>query len=159
MASMIRELAVRIFALICVVTLCIGAPAFAETSVNDSTANLLQPVGPWNLNGTQAECQLIRQFGSEVRGLVVMLSQGAGPSRFDAVLAGNAITKLPKHTKLQLQLLPNGQTFAIAAESAGIPNKNERFVRWFDADASILEDLRSTEEVSLTNGKDFDVLP
>ncbi len=142
------------FALASLAALLISDPVLAGTPVTNTTPNILQPTGPWHVNNTEAECQLMREFGTPTKGLTLFLAQGAGPDKYDAVFAGTAIPRLAKQLQLEIRLMPQAQLQAVAGDSAEIPNHGGRFVRWFNGNSTILDSLLPSQLMTLSgNGR------
>lgn len=144
-------------AMVLLAALFFAATPSAGTLATDNTRDALQPFGPWRVDSSQAECRLMREFGAGSNSLTFLLTQGAGPSRYDAVLAGTVIPKLPKSLPLDLQLFPQGTSQTVDVNSTLISKRGGRLgvVSWSDADASFLNNLEVAQHLSVSGGGDF----
>lgn len=135
----------------------LGSIASAQPTPSSlvNTPNVLQPSKPWNLNGNQAACQLVREFGTDENGLTLFLEQGAGPNYVDFWIEGSAIVKLPSKAELKLRMIPAGTEQSVTAETGKATGRKGQFVRWFNADAMLLDGLLANQRLSITDGKTF----
>lgn len=138
------------YAVISAAALALSSQAYAVPPAAELQATPLQPNGPWRVDSSQAACRLLRQFGTGSSALTFMVIQGAGPSRYDAILAGPAIPELPKRISLELRLMPQGPSQTFEASSAAIPNQAGRIISWFDAEASFLQGLEASPQLGLS---------
>lgn len=131
-------------------TLAVPSLAHAEPQV-------LQPTSPWKVDYADDECRLLRDFGAGQSALTLRFARGSGLDSFDSVLAGVAIPKLPSRLKVELKLTPQGTVQSIEGYSMGLPNRPERFIRWFDADPSLLQQLSANQLLTFSSGEAFAV--
>lgn len=133
--------------------LLLASQAFAQPDV----ASALQPQGPWKLDYADEECRLVRTFGTGQQTLVVRLARGSGLQQFDMVIAGNSIPKLPKQIKVALRLDGQDKEQEFDAYSMQVPNRPERFVRWYDGESSFLAEFTENQVITVKSGAKFSV--
>lgn len=129
-----------------------AAPLYAQ-----SLTKPLEPQGPWKLDYADDECRLIRTFGMGDQQIVLRLARGSGLQQFDMVIAGSSIPKLPKQVNVTLNLVAQGTEQQFPGYSMQIPNRPERFVRWYDGDSRLLEEFTDNQVITVKAGPEFSV--
>lgn len=102
---------------------------------------VLQPTSQWRVNYADNECQLLRIFGTGEQMVALRFARSASLATFDFVLAGPAFPRFAHRLKISLRLDPQGVETESDGFSSQIADREERFLRIFDADASFLTQL------------------
>lgn len=109
---------------------------------------VLQPTSQWRVNYADNECQLLRIFGTGEQMVALRFARSASSETFDFVLAAPAMPHFAHRLKVTLRLDPQGVETESDGFSSNIVGREERFLRIFDADASLLSQF--TPEQILT---------
>jgi TonB family protein len=139
----------------CLAALLLTLPSAAHAQTPSQPA--LQPQGPWKVDYAPEECRLVRTFGAGDQQIVMRLARGSGLQQFDMVLAGTSIPKLSRQVKMSLRLDGQGKEQQFDGYSAQVPNRPERFVRWYDGESDLLQEFTDNQAVTVAAGPSFSV--
>jgi TonB family protein len=121
-------------------------------------APVLAPSSPWRVDYADEECRLLRTFGTGADAVTMRLARGSGLESFDMVIAGTNIPRLGDDVKVTLKLEPQGTESSFDGYSMGVPNRPEKFIRWYDGNPSIFEGITDGQQVRLLADKKLDVV-
>lgn len=127
-----------------------ATPLYAQSPLKP-----LEPQGPWKVDYADDECRLIRTFGLGDQQIVLRLARGSGLEQFDMVIAGSSIPKLPKQVNVTLNLVGQGKEQQFSGYSMQIPNRPERFLRWYDGESELLGEFTDNQVISVRAGPNF----
>lgn len=129
--------------------------ARAQLPVSALPPDVLRPAGPWKVEIDPDECRLFRKFGTGDSEIVLRLARGSGFQQFDLVIAGKAIPRLKPQFSADFRLVAQSEVSSFRAYSMQVPNRPERFIRWYDGDAAILKAVTNSQVVELKVGNEF----
>ncbi|WP_260581008.1 energy transducer TonB [Sphingopyxis sp. PET50] len=128
------------------------APAHAADSP------VLAPATPWKVDYAKEECRLLRTFGTGENAVTMRLARGSGVQSFDMVIAGTKVPRLGDEVKVTMKLEPQGTLAEFDGYSMGVPNRPEKFIRWYDGSPEILAGITDDQQVRLLADKKLDVV-
>jgi TonB family protein len=129
-----------------------AAPAIAAESV------VLAPSTPWKVDYAKQECRLLRTFGTGDDAVTMRLARGSGVQSFDMVIAGARVPRLGDEVKVTMKLEPQDTLAEFDGYSMGVPNRTEKFIRWYDGSPEILAGITNDQQVRLLADKKLDVV-
>lgn len=122
-----------------------------------ATTPLVEPSSPWRVDYGDSECRLLRAFGTGDAMVMLRIARGGTSGAFDSVIAGPSIPRLPQTVPVTLALEPQTTTQEIDGYSLAVPKSADRFIRWFDADASLLGQFGADQIVRISTGERYAV--
>lgn len=129
--------------------LALGGPARAHTD------DLLIPSSKWVVDYADNGCRLTRQFGAGPKALTLRIARGASFSQYDIVLAGKSIAKLQRELEISLAIADRALgPDIISGYSMAVPDEDTRFIRMFDTEPQILEQLSDSDVLMIGAGGD-----
>lgn len=134
------------------------AAPFSMGVASAAEAAVLGPSTPWKVDYADEECRLLRTFGTGADTVTMRLARGSGLQSFDMVIAGTNIPRLGDDVKVTLKLEPQGTESSFDGYSMGVPDRPERFIRWYDGDPKILNGITNRQQVRLLADKKLDVV-
>ncbi len=127
-----------------------AAPVHAQT-----VKPPLEPSSPWKVDYADSECRLLRNFGTGEDTVVLRLARGGNPGRFDVIIAGPGIPKLPTSVAVEMKLEPQGLAQSAKAVSFAIPSGGGRYIQWFDGSFALFDRVGENQIVEFSNDKGF----
>ena len=116
----------------------------------------LQPAGPWKIDYAPNECRLVRTFGTGDEAVTLRFARGAGLGSFDMLIAGKALPKITQaHIPVKLRLDPGGAEQVFDGYAMAVPDRPERFVRWYDGTPEILAAITDSQQLQIMVGDKF----
>lgn len=140
-----------ILAILAALHLSVGVAHAAESPV-------LEPSSPWKVDYADEECRLLRTFGVGEAAVTMRLARGSGLQSFDMVIAGTNIPRLGDDIKVTLKLEPQGTEGRFEGYSMGVPDRPEKFIRWYDGNPLILDSITNRQAVRLIAGNKLDIV-
>jgi TonB family protein len=118
---------------------------------------VLAPASPWQVDYADEECRLLRTFGIGDDAVTLRIARGSGLQSFDMVVAGVKIPRLGSGVAIRVTMEPQGMSEDFEGYSMGVPNRPEKFIRWYDGDPKILATATNRQQVRLSADNRFDV--
>ena len=130
--------------------------AMVLTAATAPASAPLQPAGPWKIDYAPNECRLVRTFGTGDGAITLRFARGAGLDSFDMLIAGKALPKIwQAHIPVTLRLDPSGAEQVFDGYAMAVPDRPERFVRWYDGTPDILDGVTDGQQLQITVGDKF----
>ena len=118
----------------------------------------LAPSTPWKVDYAKEECRLLRTFGTGEDAVTMRLARGSGVQSFDMVIAGAKVPRLGDEVKVTMRLEPQATAAEFDGYSMAVPNRPEKFIRWYDGSPEILAGITNDQQVRLLADKKLDVV-
>lgn len=128
--------------------LALVAPPPDATPVPPAT-EVLRPATAWKVDYAKEECRLLRSFGTGDKAVTIRLARGSGLQSFDFVVAGAAIPKLGRNVVIVFRLVQQSSEATYSGYSMSVPNRPERFIRWYDGAPELLNAITNDQQVEL----------
>jgi TonB family protein len=120
-----------------------------------SSADVVQPSGPWRMDNAAGTCDLRRDYETGERSVTLQILRAAGPGTFDIALAGPGLPKLSKRSKITVRVDPQGLSRPFEFSFMKVPKPSARAMRGYDIDASLFSSLAADQQISFADGQGF----
>ncbi len=131
--------------------------ALFTATAQPALAAPLEPSSPWNLDYGDAECRLVRDFGTGDKRVALRIARGATLDTYDVILAGYSLPYSTKPLDISFTATPLNLTTEVKASPYAIKDSKLRIWRWFDLEADFIESLDDQQTLNFTGARTMDV--